>query len=270
MKILRTVAEVRAHVAALRHARTVGLVPTMGALHDGHVALFRAARRRCDHVVATIFVNPRQFNDAGDLAAYPRQEPRDLEMASRSAVDAVFVPPVDEIYPPGDATAVAVEGAANGFEGAFRPGHFDSVATVCLKLFNIVRPQVAFFGQKDAQQVAVVSQMVRDLRLDLRIEVVPTVREPDGLALSSRNVRLSPAERVRALAIPQALVAGLAAYRAGRDAAAAAREELQGLEVDYVEVAKFEGHPTLVIAARVGRTRLIDNVPLDHPELAGL
>lgn len=270
MKTLRTIAEVRAHVAALRHSRTIGLVPTMGALHDGHVALFRAARRRCDHVVATIFVNPRQFNDPADLAAYPRQEARDLQIATGAAVDAVFAPTVEEIYPTCDTTSVVVEGAAAGFEGAFRPGHFNSVATVCLKLFNIVEPDVAFFGQKDAQQVAVVSEMVRDLRLNLRIEVVPTVREPDGLALSSRNVRLTAAERVRALAIPQALGAGVAAHRAGRDAAAAAREELQGLEVDYVEVATFDGHPTLVIAARVGKTRLIDNVPLDHPELAGL
>ena len=270
MKTLRTIADVRAHTAALHHSRTLGLVPTMGALHEGHVGLFRAARRRCDHVIATIFVNPRQFNDAADLAAYPRQEARDLQVASGAGVDAVFVPAVEEVYPACDSTSVAVEGAALGFEGAFRPGHFNGVATVCLKLFNIVEPHVAFFGQKDAQQLAVVSEMVRDLRLNLRIEVVPTVREADGLALSSRNVRLSAAERVRALAIPQALAAGLAAHRAGRDAAAAAREELQGLEVDYVEVASFDGHPTLVIAARVGKTRLIDNAPLDHPELAGL
>jgi pantoate--beta-alanine ligase len=270
MKTVRTVADVRSHLAALRPAPTVGLVPTMGALHEGHVALFRAARRRCDHVVATIFVNPRQFNDPADLAAYPRQEARDLEMAAAASVDSVFVPAVEEIYPPGDATALVVEGAAVAYEGAFRPGHFNSVATVCLKLFDIVRPHVAFFGQKDAQQLAVVRQIVRDLHVDLRIEAVPTVRESDGLALSSRNVRLSPAERVRALAIPQALQAGLAAHRAGRDAAATARDELHGLEVDYVDVASFGGHPTLVVAARVGGTRLIDNVPLDDPVLAGL
>lgn len=269
MKTLRTCAEMRAHVASLRHSRTVGLVPTMGALHAGHVALFRAARRRCDHVVATIFVNPGQFNDPADLAAYPRQEARDVEIAAEASVDAVFVPAADEIYPPGDDTSLVVGGAAAGFEGDYRPGHFDSVATVCLKLFNIVQPHVAFFGQKDAQQVAVVRQMVRDLHLNLRIEVVPTVRERDGLALSSRNLRLSAGERVRALAIPRALSAGLAAHQAGRDAAAAARAELGGLEVDYVEVARFEGQPTLVIAARVGKTRLIDNVPLDRPALAG-
>ena len=270
MRTFRTAAEARAHLAGLRQGRTIGLVPTMGALHEGHVALFRAARRRCDHVVATIFVNPRQFNDPADLAAYPRQEPRDLAIIASTSVDAVFAPAVEEIYPAGDATSILIEGAAIGYEGAFRPGHFNSVGTVCLKLFNIVHPHVAFFGQKDAQQVAVIRQMVRDFHLDLRVEVVPTVREPDGLALSSRNMWLSAAERVRALAIPQALSAGLSAHRTGRDAAAAARDELQGLEVDYVEVAPFEGHPTLVIAARVGKTRLMDNVPLDEPALAGL
>jgi pantoate--beta-alanine ligase len=269
MRTLRTVAEVRAHVDALRAACTIGLVPTMGALHEGHVALFRAARRRSEHTIATIFVNPRQFDDPADLAAYPREEARDFELAAAASVDTVFVPDVQEIYSADDATSVVVEGAALGYEGTFRPGHFNGVATVCLKLFNIVEPQFAFFGQKDAQQVAVIRQLVRDLRLNLRVEVVPTVRERDGLALSSRNVRLSPAERVRALAIPEALQAGLAAYQEGRDPAATARDELRGLEVDYVEVARFDGRPTLVIAARVGRTRLIDNVPLDDPAMAG-
>lgn len=270
MKTLRTAAEVHAHVASLPRDTTLGLVPTMGALHEGHVALFRTARRTCDHVVATIFVNPRQFNDPADLAAYPRNEAHDFEIAAAASVDAVFVPAVEEIYPSGDATSLVVQGAAVGLEGAFRPGHFNSVATVCLKLFNIVEADIAFFGQKDAQQVAVVKQMVRDLKLDLRIEVVPTVREADGLALSSRNVRLSADERARALAIPRALAAGLAAHRCGQDAAAAARAELRGLEVDYVEVARFEERPTLVIAARAGKTRLIDNVPLDEPALASL
>jgi pantoate--beta-alanine ligase len=270
MKTLRTIAEVRTHLAALPSTTVVGLAPTMGALHEGHVALFRAATRQCDHTVATIFVNPGQFNDPADLAAYPRQEPRDLEIAAASSIDAVFAPAVDEVNPPGDATSVVIGGAADDYEGAFRPGHFNSVATVCLKLFHIVQPGVAFFGQKDAQQVAVIRQMVRDLRLDLRIETVATVREADGLALSSRNVRLSPADRVRALRIPAALRAGLSAQRDGTDPATAARAELQGLEVDYVEVARFDGRPTLVIAARVGTTRLIDNVPLDEPELAGL
>jgi pantoate--beta-alanine ligase len=267
VKTLRTVAEVRRHLAAIRRSTTVGLVPTMGAFHEGHIELFRAAGQACGHVVASLFVNPGQFNDPADLAAYPRQEARDQEMAAGASVDAIFIPSVDEIYPTGEATSVQVKGAAVGFEGIFRPGHFDSVATVCLKLFNIVQPDVAFFGQKDAQQVAVVRQMVRDLHINLQIAVVPTVREPDGLARSSRNVRLSADERRRALAIPRALVAGLAARD---DPARAARAELAMLDVDYVDVAVFDGHRTLVVAARVGSTRLIDNVPLDHPELAGL
>lgn len=270
MKILRTVADTRDQLNRVRKSARVGLVPTMGALHDGHVALFRSARRTCDHVVATIFVNPGQFNDPADLAAYPRQETRDAEIARSAGIDLLFVPAVEEIYPEGDATSLAVQGAAVGFEGTFRPGHFNSVATVCVKLFNIVQPSVAFFGQKDAQQVAVLRQTIRDLRLDLELRVVPTVRETDRLAMSSRNVRLSPADRLRALAIPRALTEGLSAYRAGRDPAAAARAALDELQVDYADVAIFDGQPTLVIAARAGTTRLIDNVPLDHPELAGL
>jgi len=268
MKIIRTVADLREHLRAQRGP--VGLVPTMGALHDGHVALFRAARRGCTHVVASIFVNPGQFNDPADLAAYPRQETRDAEIARAAGVDAIFAPTVEEMYAPGDATSLAVHGAAIGFEGDFRPGHFNSVATVCLKLFNILQPDLAFFGQKDAQQVAVIRQVVRDLRLDLKISVVPTVREADRLALSSRNVRLSAADRLRALAIPRALTAGLTAHVAGADPAAAARDELEGLEIDYADVAILDGEPTLVIAARAGKTRLIDNVPLNHPERAGL
>jgi pantoate--beta-alanine ligase len=269
MNTIRTVADMRRHLVRQR-SHSIGLVPTMGALHDGHVALFRAARRMAAHVVATIFVNPRQFNDPADLAAYPRQEPRDLETARTAGVDAIFIPAVEEIYQEGDATSLVVAGAAHGFEGEFRPGHFNSVATVCLKMFNIIEPEIAFFGQKDAQQVAVVRQMVRDLRLNLQVVVVPTVREPDGLALSSRNARLSAADRLRALAIPRALAAGIVAHTAGTDAVAAARAELDGLQVDYADVAVFDGEPTLVVAARAGATRLIDNVPLKHPELAGL
>ena len=270
MKILRTIADTRDQLKRVRKSARVGLVPTMGPLHEGHVALFRAARRSCDHVVATLFVNPGQFNDPADLAAYPRQETHDAEIARSAGIDVLFVPAVEEIYPEGDATSLAVQGAALGFEGTFRPGHFNSVATVCVKLFNIVQASVAFFGQKDAQQVAVLRQTIRDLRLDLELRVVPTVRETDGLAMSSRNVRLSPADRLRALAIPRALTEGLSAYRAGRDPAAAARAALDELQVDYADVAIFDGQPTLVIAARAGTTRLIDNVPLDHPELAGL
>jgi pantoate--beta-alanine ligase len=268
VKTLHTVGELRDYVRS--HHQLVGLVPTMGALHEGHVALFHAARRASTHVVASIFVNPGQFNDPADLATYPRQEARDAEIARDAGVNALFVPTVAEMYGDGNATSVAVQGAALGFEGAFRPGHFNSVATVCLKLFNIVEPDVAFFGQKDAQQLAVIRQMVRDLRLDLKIAVVPTLREADGLALSSRNVRLSAADRLRALAIPRALSSGVNAYLTGGNPAAAARSELEGLDVDYADVAVFDGEPTLVIAARAGSTRLIDNVPLNHPELAGL
>jgi pantoate--beta-alanine ligase len=293
MKLLRTIADLRAHLAPLRTHGPIGLVPTMGALHDGHVSLVRVARLSCAHLVASIFVNPGQFDDPADLAAYPRQEDRDLEIASAAGVDAVFAPPVAEIYPPGDATALVVGGAAEGFEGAFRPGHFNSVANVCLRLFNVVEPGAAYFGQKDAQQVAVIRQTVRDLRLDLRIEVGATVREPDGLALSSRNVRLSPDERRCARAIPRALEAGLDAQARGDDAAAAAlarlaesgfhagamaRDTLQTTalvasrgrhHLDYAGVAVFDGEPTLVVAVRVGSTRLIDNVPLDDPARAG-
>jgi pantoate--beta-alanine ligase len=267
MKVLRTIADIRRHLAPVRRGSVVGLVPTMGALHDGHVALFAAARRASAHVVVSLFVNPGQFSDPADLASYPRHEARDADLAADAGVDVVFVPSVDEMDRPGGATSVQVNGAALGYEGAFRPGHFNSVATVCLKFFNIVQPELAFFGQKDAQQVAVIRQLVRDLHLGLKVEVVPTVRDPDGLALSSRNLRLSADERRRALAIPRALAAAL---RAGDDPAGAARAELGGLEVDYVEVAVFDGEPTLVIAARAGATRLIDNVPLNHPELAGL
>lgn len=270
MKILHTVAEVRDELKRRRKDPRIGLVPTMGALHDGHLALFRAARRASDHVIATIFVNPGQFNDPADLGAYPRQEERDADLARAAGVDSLFMPSVSEMYREGDATSLLVHGAALGFEGAFRPGHFNSVATVCIKLFNIVEPHVAFFGQKDAQQVAVIRQTIRDLHLDIEIHVVPTVREADGLAMSSRNVRLTPAERLRALAIPRALSEGLSAHRAGQDAAVAARAALDGLQVDYADVATFDGQPTLVVAARAGSTRLIDNVPLDHPELAGL
>ena len=240
----------------------------MGAFHEGHVALFETARRETDVVVATLFVNPTQFGDSADLAAYPRDETRDARLAAETDVDYLFAPAVEEIYPAGFATWVDVEGVAVGFEGGARPGHFRGVATIVLKLFTIVGPTVAFFGQKDAQQVAVIRQMVRDLNFDLEIRVVPTVRSADGLALSSRNVRLSPHERERALAIPRALDAGLAAHQAGRDPVAAARAMLADLDTDYVAVADFSGRPTLTVAARVGATRLIDNVPLDAPDEA--
>jgi pantoate--beta-alanine ligase len=236
-----------------RHV-TLGLVPTMGALHAGHAALFEAARPECDMLVASLFVNPTQFSESGDLAAYPRDFSADEEAAKAGGVDVLFAPSPDEMYPPGFATWVEPAGAAEGLEGAHRPGHFRGVATVCLKLFNIVRPHIAWFGRKDAQQVAVLKQMVRDFNLDLEIRVVDTVRDHDGLALSSRNSRLSPAERRQALAIPRALETH-DADRAREILAAA------GLHPDYVAVADLDG-PTLAVAARIGDTRLIDNVLL--------
>lgn len=253
------------------HAR-IGFVPTMGALHRGHVALFDTARAASDVVVASVFVNPAQFDDPADLAAYPRREAEDAAMAREAGVDVLFAPEAGEVYPSGHATRVVVGGAAAGLEGASRPGHFDGVATVCLMLFHMVEPSAAYFGQKDAQQVAVVRQMTRDLGLNLDVRVVPTVRDDDGLALSSRNARLSPADRAAALAIPRALGAALAAHGTGADPAAAARAALEGtgLDVEYVEVAQLGGVATLVVAARAGQTRLIDNVPLDDPALAGL
>ncbi len=251
MKTIRTVAELRAERA--RAFGTVGLIPTMGAYHEGHLALFRAAAAENDLVVASLFVNPAQFGADEDLATYPRDEERDGRLAGQAGVDVLFAPAADELYGPGYQTWVEVEELGGQLEGAFRPGHFRGVATVCLKLFNLVRPNRAYFGQKDAQQVAVVRRMVRDLDLDVEIRAVPTVRDDDGLALSSRNAYLSTEERERARALPRALeTKDLAAARAGLD----------GLEIDYVEIADFDP-PVLAAAVRVGKTRLIDNVVLD-------
>jgi pantoate--beta-alanine ligase len=269
MILARTGAALRDALAA-RGASRVGFVPTMGALHEGHATLMRVARAACARVVASVFVNPVQFNDAADLAAYPRDEDRDAALAEQAGVDVLFVPGVAEIYRPGHATTVAVDGAAADFEGAHRPGHFNGVALVCVKLFHLVAPDVAYFGQKDAQQVAVIQQVVRDLDMPLAVHVVPTVRDPDGLAMSSRNARLSGEARERALAIPRALRAGLAAHRAGHDPVAPARAALAPLAVEYVDVARFNGEPVLVIAARAGNVRLIDNVPLNDPARAGM
>jgi len=258
VKVVRSVAEMR-EVLAPSHRTVVGLVPTMGALHAGHLAMLRTARAECDVLVASVFVNPAQFSDAPDLASYPRNLDHDLAVADAEQVDLVFAPAENELYPPGFATWVVPEGAAVGLEGEHRPGHFKGVATVCLKLFNVVRPQLAWFGRKDAQQVAVIKQIVRDLNLDVEIRVVDTVRDADGLAISSRNSRLTAAERERALAIPKAL-ATKDVQRAQSVLTAA------GIEPDYVAVADLDG-PTLAIAARVGGTRLIDNVPIEEGEL---
>jgi pantoate--beta-alanine ligase len=253
MKIVRTAAE-------LALDGETGLVPTMGALHDGHRALFRAARAESELVVASLFVNPAQFNDAADLATYPHDEARDAEIAQAEGVDVLFAPSRDEMYPPGFATWIDVEDA--GAEGDARPGHFRGVATVCVKLFNVVRPRRAYFGQKDAQQVAVIRRVVRDLNLPLEIRVVPTVRDRDGLPFSSRNARLSAEERELALALPRALAAGKEAYTQGADAVRATRSSFNGLRPDYVELIELGDAIVLAAALRVGQTRLIDNVLL--------
>jgi pantoate--beta-alanine ligase len=255
VKTLRSIAELREALQPLRSG-SIGLVPTMGAFHGGHLALFRAARAECDTVVVSLFVNPAQFDEGADLDAYPRDEERDAATAEDADVDLLFAPDAAEIYPPGFQTWVDVTELSRGLEGEHRPGHFRGVATMCLKLFNLVRPDRAYFGQKDAQQAAVVRRMVLDLDLDLTVRVIPTVRDADGLALSSRNARLTPAERAAALALPRALATK------DRKAALAA---LDGLEVDYLEVADFDP-PVLAAAVRVGSTRLIDNVVLNEEE----
>jgi pantoate--beta-alanine ligase len=253
--VTRTVADTRAALAERREG-VVGLVPTMGALHGGHLALLRAARERCDTVVLSLFVNPAQFGEPTDLNGYPRDEARDVALARDAGVDLVFAPTAGEMYPPGYQTWVDVTELGAMLEGEHRPGHFRGVATVCLKLFTIVRPDLAFYGQKDAQQVEVLRRMIADLHLELELVVVPTVRDEDGLALSSRNARLTEDERARALALPRAL--------ATRDPdTARAILEAAGLRVDYVEVAPFDP-PVLAAAIHVGGTRLIDNVPLEE------
>jgi pantoate--beta-alanine ligase len=261
MRTVRTIRELRQLLEPLR-AGSIALVPTMGAYHAGHLALFATARKECETVVASLFVNPAQFGAGEDLALYPRDEQRDRELAAGAGVDFLFAPPDDELYPAGFDTWVDLPRLGNVLEGEFRPGHFRGVATVCVKLFNIVRPRRAYFGEKDGQQAAVLAQVVRDLDLELELRVVPTVRDADGLALSSRNVRLSPADRRAALALPRALDAGRAAYLDGRDAVEAARGVLNGLRPDYVEAVRFDGRLVLAAAVRVSGTRLIDNVTL--------
>jgi pantoate--beta-alanine ligase len=247
VRIVRTIAELPSLDGS------VGLVPTMGAFHDGHLSLFRAAAAENDTVVASLFVNPAQFGPGEDLEQYPRDEERDARAAEGAGVDVLFTPGADELYPPGFETWVELEQLGHTLEGKFRPDHFRGVATICLKLFNIVRPDRAYFGQKDAQQAAVVKRMVADLNVPVEIRVLPTIRDADGLALSSRNAYLAPEERERALTLPRAL--------ATRDPDAA-RTALNGLEVDYVTVADFEPR-VLAAAVRIGKTRLIDNVVLE-------
>ena len=255
MRAARTIAGARAELASRREG-SIGLVPTMGALHEGHLSLLRAACAECDTVVMSLFVNPAQFADDSDLAAYPRDDARDLAFAEGAGVDLVFLPSVEEMYPPGFQTWVEVEGLGSILEGRFRPGHFRGVATVVLKLFEITRPQRAYFGQKDAQQVAVLRRMIRDLALEVELCVLPIVRDADGLALSSRNALLAEGERELALALPRALATR------DRNEALARLRTVDGLEVDYVEAADFDP-PVLAGAVRVGSTRLIDNMVLD-------
>jgi pantoate--beta-alanine ligase len=279
VRVARTKAELREALADERAAgRTIGLVPTMGAFHEGHLSLIRAARRDCDVTVVSLFVNPAQFGPAEDLSSYPRQEARDLELAEAERVDILYAPQAGEVYPPGFATSVEVFGLTEvlcGAPGRRGPEHFRGVTTVVAKLLNRVQPDVAFFGQKDAQQAVVIRRMVADLDFPVRIEVLPTVREPDGLAMSSRNRYLDPGERKRAATLSRALRAAeeAAAGNAGSVEAAleAARAELAaaGVEPEYLEardaedlspVRSFNGRPVLIaLAARVGGARLIDN-----------
>jgi pantoate--beta-alanine ligase len=280
MRTARAIADVRAELRAARRAeQVIGLVPTMGALHEGHLSLIRRARGTCDVVVVSLFVNPAQFNAAGDLAAYPRDEDRDAALAAEAGADLLFAPPLEEVYPPGFGTTVHVSRLTETLEGEHRGvSHFDGVTTVVTKILNMVGPDVAFFGQKDAQQALVVRALVRDLDLPVRIEVCPTVREPDGLALSSRNVHLQGADRERALALHDALAAAEASLGAGeRDAevlraAALAAMRGRGVEPDYLElvhpddlspVARVDGEVLVAVAASVGSTRLIDNTILN-------
>jgi pantoate--beta-alanine ligase len=290
MRAVRTITELRGALAEHRHAGAkLGLVPTMGAFHDGHLSLMRRAREGCDVVVVSLFVNPSQFNDARDLASYPRDERHDRELAERVGVDYLFAPSVHEMYPPGFATTVSVAGITEALEGAARGReHFDAVTTVVAKLLNIVGPDVAYFGQKDAQQALVIARMVRDLDIPVRIELGATVRESDGVAMSSRNAHLSPDDRVRASALYRALDSIQRAVAAGeRDPSAARARALaelsaEGLEPEYLELVApdtlapltaLDGAPILaLVAARVGPTRLIDNrliQPLSTAKAAG-
>ena len=279
MIIVESIAELREALAPGRRAgRRLGLVPTMGAFHDGHLSLMRRAREDCDLVVVSLFVNPAQFNDAADLAAYPRDPQADARQADALGVDWLFAPPVSEMYPDGFATTVLVSGVSEPLEGAHRgASHFQGVATVVCKLLNVVGPDVAYFGAKDAQQLAVIRRMVADLGIPAAIEELPTVRAADGLALSSRNALLTPADRERAPALHRALTAVAAALAAGeRDvprALALGREQLRGTgaELEYLqlvdpgtmlELSEHDRDALAVIAVRFGPVRLIDNIPV--------
>jgi len=282
MRTLRTVPELRAALSGARRAgRSIALVPTMGALHAGHESLVRRAAAEHDVVVVSLFVNPTQFDEGSDLAAYPRDEARDAELAAGAGADLLFAPDAAAVYPPGFSTSVSVGGLSEPLEGAVRgAGHFAGVATVVLKLLNMVGPTAAYFGQKDAQQALLVRRLVRDLDLPVAVEVCSTVREPDGLAMSSRNARLSASERARAVALPRALAAAEASVAGGeREAASILRRARGAMEPHAVEpeylalvgpdtlhpLERIDGGALFAVAARVGETRLIDNVMLTPP-----
>ena len=281
MKVARTHAELDAALGDFRRAgQTIGLVPTMGALHEGHLSLIRIAKKRADIVVLSLFVNPLQFSDPEDLASYPRDDERDLDLASSKGCDVVFQPPLTEMYPQGTAVMVSVGPPLTEIlEGSARPGHFDGVATVVAKLFNAARPDVVFFGQKDAQQVAVIRQLIAGLSYPIKLVVCPTVRDPDGLALSSRNERLSADDRMAARSLYRALQDGERVLAGGGDIEIAEKEmratlsSTQGVLPDYARAVDPDTFlsPTgdrilLVVAAHVGPVRLIDNKLI---ELAG-
>ena len=276
MRVIREVREVREVLAEARaNERSIGLVPTMGWFHEGHLSLMRRSRADCDVTVVSLFVNPTQFNDPRDLDAYPRDERRDAAMAKAEGVDILFAPSAAEMYPNGQTTTVTVGGVSEPLEGQARgASHFAGVATIVAKLFNIVQPTAAYFGQKDAQQALVIRKLVRDLNIPVRLVVCPTVREPDGLAMSSRNVRLAPANRARALALRAGLDASLAAIRRGERRAgvveSVGREAMRarGVEPEYFAAVPAEtllpfdaltGEILLAVAAHVGDVRLIDN-----------
>jgi pantoate--beta-alanine ligase len=279
MRTVRAIDQLRSALAADRRAgRTIGLVPTMGALHEGHLSLIRRARAECDVVVVSLFVNPAQFNERADLEQYPRREERDAARASGAGADVLFAPSVEEVYPPGFATAVEVFGVTARLEGVARGAeHFRGVSTVVTKLLGMAMPDVAYFGQKDAQQVIVIRRLIADLNLPVRVQVCPTVREPDGLAMSSRNTRLSPDERERARALPDALRAASKRAAQGERSAQALLEAARatmlarGVQPEYLELVDPEtlepreelaGGSLLALAARFGEIRLIDNTIL--------
>jgi pantoate--beta-alanine ligase len=289
MTTLRTVRELRVALDCARRAgRTIGLVPTMGALHEGHLSLVQRARSQCDVVVVSLFVNPSQFDELADLDSYPREEDRDRRLAEEAGADLIFAPTAEEVYPNGFSTSVEVLGITDRLEGAVRgSAHFRGVSTVVTKLLNMVSPDIAYFGQKDAQQLVVIRRLVEDLNMSVRIEACPTIRESDGLAMSSRNARLSPRDRARAVALHAALSAAADVasrgehsteelLRAGHEAMASFGVEPEYLALvspDTLEpVARLREPALLVVAARVGDTRLIDNLILrpvtlahDHP-----